>query len=38
MFTMNYDYNNNFSYENVTYDYWTEETTLYKRELIKLYN
>ena len=28
MFTMNYDYNNNFSYENVTYDYGTEETTL----------
>lgn len=27
MFTMNYDYNNNFSYENVTYDYGTEETT-----------
>jgi hypothetical protein len=33
MFTMNYDYNNNnFSYENVTYDYGTEETTLHKRE------
>lgn len=32
MFTMNYDYNNNFSYENVTYDYGTEETILHKRE------
>lgn len=32
MFTMNYDYNNNFSYENVTYDCGTEETTLHKRE------
>lgn len=32
MFTMNYDYNNNFSYENVTSDYGTEETTLHKRE------
>lgn len=32
MFTMNYDYNNNFSYENVTHDYGTEETTLHKRE------
>ena len=32
MFTMNYDYNDNFSYETVTYDNGTEESTLFKRE------